>query len=145
MKKILFIVLTLLILAGCATAGGPGRSDNDSVLTIEDRFFVTQVNQIFADRQAYLGRTVRYEGIFMSARWGDQDFHYVIRNTHGCCGPDGMIGFEVLLGDIQPPQPNAWVEVVGVLEEVQDEFQTLLVLNTTSLTEMAERGREFVE
>ena len=143
MKRLVAIVLALLILAGCAGSGNGGSTD---VLLIEDRFFVRQVDQIFADRQAYLGRTIRYEGIFVSTRFGERDFYFVIRGTHGCCGADGIIGFEVLLGDdISPPPDEAWVEVVGVLEEVEDEVRMALVLNTTSLTELDVRGMEFVE
>ena len=166
MKKVLAIALALLILAGCSAPGGtqaeplplsPGNGssedaseapaifDDGGVLEIGERFFVTQMNQILMNRERYLGRTIRYEGIFLTTQWEDYTYHFVIRHTFGCCGDDGMIGFDVDLGGREPFPDDTWVEVIGVLDEFQfGEWHAIPIINVISIVEMPERGLEFV-
>ena len=124
----------------------PSDRNDGAIIEIGERFFVTQMHQIILNLDRYLGRTIRYEGIFFTNNWDmtGEDYHFVIRHTFGCCGDDGMIGFEVLLNGIEPFPDDTWVEVTGVLE-LYDTPWPVLLLNTTSIIEMPERGREFVE
>jgi len=139
MKRLTAVFLIVLLLAGCSS------SDDADILEIGERFFVTQIEQIYLDPETYLGRTIRYEGIFFSTYWEGEHFHYVIRYTFdGCCGNDSMTGFEVLLNGIEPFPDDTWVEVTGVLEEYELDLHTILVVNATSVTEKPERGLEFV-
>jgi len=142
MKRLFAVFMIVLLLAGCSSPNSP---DDVDILEIGERFFVTQIEQIFIDTETYLGRTIRYEGMFFSSHWEGEDFHYVIRHTFGCCGDDGMIGFEVMLNGIEPFPDDTWVEVTGVLEEYNLDWRTILVINAISVTEMPERGLEFVE
>ena len=141
MKRLLAIFIIVLLLAICLTACS---SDDADILEIGERFFVTQINQIFLDPEAYLGRMVRYEGMFFRAHLEGEDFYVVIRYTFGCCGNDGMIGFEVVLNGTEPFPDDTWVEVTGVLEEYETQGQAFLVVNATTVTQMPERGQEIV-
>jgi len=136
----------IFILAGHSQSYGASAGD-ENIVEIRERFFLTQMNDIFLNHERYLGRTLRYEGVFFHFYSEGRLYGYVIRHTHGCCGPDGMVGFVALMNDIEPPPANAWVEITGVL--VKYEFETgttpLLLLDAISITEMAERGRAFVE
>jgi len=138
MKKIAGVFVLAFIFAGCA--------DDSDILVIGDRFFVTQIQDIFMNRQDYLGRTIRYEGVFRTINWFEtgNDYHVVVRYTFTCCSFE-PIGLEVLLpAGMEPFPDNAWVEVIGVLEE-HGEHGRFLRLRASSLIEMAERGLEIVE
>ena len=137
MKKLLVLLLAVLFMAGCA--GG------DDVVEIEERFFLTQVNHIMRNADEYVGRTIRYEGMFRAFYWpATGTFHMVHRFTLGCCGNDGITGFEVYLGDIEPFPDDVWVEIVGGLEWYEVDGLRVLRVVATSITEMDEPGREVV-
>jgi len=164
MKKILIIliIISITLLTGCSDdndAINNTGSDDDlgevDVVEIDERFFLTQIMHITRNADEYIGRTIRYEGMFQSFYWPASGFFYMVnRNTWGCCGEDGMVGFEVNLGDIEPLADNAWVEVYGVLEwyvvewtaDEEHDREPLRVLRVAieSLTELDERGEEFV-
>ena len=140
MKKRIVLVITivmfcmsLIVMVGC------GESDN--IFTIDERFFVIQVNDIWLNPARFMGRTIRYEGLFGSEQFDDEMIFFVARQTFGCCGNDGWVGFEVVLDGIEPLADDAWVEVTGVLESQGRR----LFLRVTSLVELEERGMEFVQ
>lgn len=140
MKKILILFLALLFFAGCAAA------PKGDIVEIGERFFLTRITDIVTHADNYEGRTVRFEGMFYAIHWDvtNRYHHYVVRRTYGCCGDDGYIGFEVELGDIPPPPEDAWVEVTGILTRGDADGTSLLVVDVTSITELATRGAEFV-
>lgn len=120
----------------------------DSVIEIPEDYFLTQVNDIYTNAEDYLGRTLKYQGIFEKSTYGEGDnqeqIMYVFRNSPGCCGNDGTAGFEVLWdGDI--PKQESWVEVEGVLQTYEDtDGNKFLQLKVDSLNVLKERGKEFV-
>jgi len=136
--------MAVVLLSGCATAS----INSDGVIEIGERFFINQINDITMNHRQFLGRTIQYEGIFrtVDGEGASPDSHFVYRYVPGCCGPEGISGFMVDIGDAEPLETNAWVEVVGVLEEFEDpQGQTRIRLGLASLTELEERGAEFVE
>ncbi|MCL2397227.1 MAG: hypothetical protein FWC93_04095 [Defluviitaleaceae bacterium] len=142
MKKIflllLVVILAALFLVGCANDNG--TTAGDDAIVISEESFVDEMIEILINQQQYLGRAVRYQGIFETIPWYDQNFFIVFRNTLGCCGEDEIIGLEVLMGDREPFPDNTWVEVTGTLE-IYDGF---LALRVSSIIEMDERGAELV-
>ncbi|MCL2588803.1 MAG: hypothetical protein FWD84_05280 [Oscillospiraceae bacterium] len=142
-KRLAFLLAVILLLTGC---GGLLAESDDGVVLISERFFVTQTTQIQMNAGDYLGRTIRYEGMFWGNEWPTGEVYYfVTRNTLGCCGDDGIIGFELRLNDFDPLPNDTWVEITGVLEEFDYEGRTFLRLAVVELTELEERGLEFVE
>jgi len=146
MKKVFAVILAVLVLVGCAsTENTPGNASN---IDIVEETFVSQASQILNNRAQYLGRTVRFEGMVLATSyWEDEPFHFVYRNTYGgCCGQEGIIGFDVALNDIEPFSNDAWVEVIGVFEEfdILEGRVQIPIINATSIREMPERGLEFV-
>ena len=143
MKKLLILVIVVtLLLVGLAGCGGGG----DDVVEIEERFFVAQFTHINRNAADYIGRVVRYEGMFQTIHWHatGEDYHMVTRRTLGCCGDDGIVGFEVYLGEIEPFSDNAWVEVEGELEWYEVGEVRFLRVTATSVRELDQRGEEFV-
>ncbi|MCL2568469.1 MAG: hypothetical protein FWE12_03395 [Oscillospiraceae bacterium] len=142
MKKILILLLIVLMVGTLLT----GCTDNEAVVTITDRAFLTQIVSINRNADQYEGRTIRYEGMFYTFYWEatGEYYHRVLRYVMDCCGDDGIAGFEVYLGNIAPLPDNAWVELVGVLEWYQVGQSRFLRVAATSITELENRGQEFV-
>ena len=138
-KAIALVIVAVMLCMSLVVLIGCGESDN--IVTIDERFFVIQMNDIFLNPARFMGRTIRYEGLFASEQFGDEMHFFVERQTLGCCGNDGLIGFEVVLDGIAPLADDAWVEVTGVLESQGRR----LFLRVTSLVELEERGMEFVQ
>lgn len=115
------------------------------VVEIKEKLFIAQTNDIYYNAGDYLGKTIKYEGIFDVYVVPETDARYytVIRYGPGCCGIDANAGFEVLWDDAYPEQ-NDWVEAVGVLEEYEEEGYKYLRLALTSLTVLPARGAEYV-
>ncbi|MCL2398336.1 MAG: hypothetical protein FWC91_01160 [Defluviitaleaceae bacterium] len=139
MRKLLIAFLAVaLLFSGCA-------SDPEDVLEIGERFFVNQTLSIVLNQHEYVGRMVRYEGIFATFPDQGTDTHLVYRYVPGCCSPSGIVGFIVEIGDLEPLPTNAWAEVEGVFEEFIDHNgHTSLRVAATSLRELEERGSELV-
>ena len=116
-------------------------SESFSIVTIGERLFINQMFEVFLNHQQYLGSIIQYEGIFREISWGgDQYIFIVYRNMLGCCGEEEKIGFEVLMEDFEPFSDDTWVDVAGVLEI----YNGFLALRVVSITELNERGLEFV-
>ncbi|MDO5294197.1 MAG: hypothetical protein Q4F05_15770 [bacterium] len=120
------------------------EADGD-VIEINEKMYVTWVNEIYINPKSYLGKTIHIEGMYKPIKneTNNDTYHYVYRNGPGCCGTDGMCGFEILYNGTMPVE-NDWIDVVGVLEEIVDDGETYLALNVSSLTVKTERGSENV-
>ena len=159
MKKLLVLVIIfalILPLFGCSSDDEPETHRGESateetyydgdVVFIRERFFLTETMHIILNSNEYVGRTIRYEGMFrefVSPSTGES-FYAVIRTTPGCCGDDGIIGFEVYMGDIAPLEQDAWVEITGVLDMFESGGFEFPALRAVSIREMDVRGQEFV-
>jgi uncharacterized membrane protein YcgQ (UPF0703/DUF1980 family) len=119
------------------------------IIEIKEKMFVAQSNDVYYNTEDYLGKTLKYEGIFQGFTDPNTNITYysVIRYGPGCCGVDANCGFEVKWVEEENsvyPALNDWVEVVGVLEEYEEDGWEYLRLNLTSLTVLPTRGAEVV-
>jgi len=134
MKKIAVVFALAFIFAGCA--------NDDDILVIGDRFFITQVSDVFVNLHEHMGRTIRHEGLFRTVDWfptPDNSF-VVYRYTMSCCGEE-PIGFEVFLpAGMSPFADYAWVQVTGVVERSHG----FPAIRATSIVEMPDIGVVFV-
>lgn len=120
----------------------PASSD---MIEIKEKMFIAQSNDIYLNPEDYLGKTIKYEGIFDSY-YSVEDgitYYYVFRYGPGCCDFDANAGFEVMWSGAYPDK-NDWVEVVGILEEHEEDGERYLILNLSSLTVLDTRGAEYV-
>ena len=124
---------------------GKSKSTKD-VVEINERMFLTRINDVYLNTEDYLGKTIKLEGIFKQEQYneGEGPYCFVIRYGPGCWGNDGNVGFEVKWDNnkTQPyPAAESWVEAEGLLKI---DNNTYLYLDLISLTELNKRGRETV-
>jgi uncharacterized membrane protein YcgQ (UPF0703/DUF1980 family) len=131
----------LLILFWCFAYG----ADKNAVVEIKEKLFVAQSNDIYLNAKNYLGRAIKYEGIFKIYEAPDsgQKYYSVIRYGPGCCGIDLNAGFEVRWDKAYPAEDD-WVEVTGILEEYTEADGKYLRLALSSLKVLPVRGQEYV-
>ena len=122
---------------------------NGDMVEIKEKMFIAQLNDVYLNQDDYLGRTIKYEGMFTAYTWEEMGMTYclVYRQSPGCCGADGQAGFEVVWPDGSSksyPNENDWCEVVGTLETYEEYGASYLHIILDSLTVKSERGAEFV-
>ena len=119
----------------------------DEIIEIKEKMFIAQTNDIYLNAEDYLSKTIKLEGLFKAQYYdyGDQgtNYYFVMRYGPGCCGNDGMAGFEVAW-DGTFPKEDDWVEAVGKLSAYQEDGYSYLYLALSSLEVLENRGAEFV-
>ena len=133
-KSVAMTVIACLLLVSFAGCGG----DDEEIVVITERFFFNQMTHITMNLNEYEGRTIQLEGLFRKFSLPARDAYIVMR--YALCCEYKPIWFELDLNSFEPPEDDAWVEVVGILE-LRDRVPMLLV---TSLTELEERGQAVV-
>ncbi|ROR23871.1 putative membrane protein [Mobilisporobacter senegalensis] len=120
--------------------------DNNEIIEITEKMFLTQINDIYYNFPDYEGRKIKVEGMYDSVEsyLDGSTLHMVYRNGPGCCGNDGWGGF-YLNYEGEYPAKNDWIQVIGTAQLVEMDGYPLLYLNVSELTVMEERGAEYVE
>jgi uncharacterized membrane protein YcgQ (UPF0703/DUF1980 family) len=116
------------------------------ILHIRDKFFIQQCNDIYLNPDEYIGRTVKLEGIY--DEYADEEsgetLRYVIRYGPGCCGNDGVAGFEFTYNGEQKPKMDDWIEATGTVDIADPDDYGYVVLRLSELKIMDKRGMEYV-
>ena len=140
MKKIMLLFAVLLnTLNGC-------QMSDSKMIELKEKMFVAQTNEIYTNRGDYLGKTIKYEGIFKEYEIPEADMksYSVFRYVSDCCNIDGIAGFEVKWNN-EYPNSDDWVEAIGVLEEYSAaDGRKYLRIELTSLKKLPTRGAEIV-
>ncbi|MDR2752834.1 MAG: hypothetical protein LBB50_00810 [Oscillospiraceae bacterium] len=148
-KSIVFIVVLVLCLAlaACgAKSGSPGGEQLDMVV-ITEKLFIQQCNDIYLNPSLYEQKRVRIEGICDIWQNEEGEICYsVYRNGPGCCGNDGVAGFQFKPEGKPAVRINDWIAVEGVPRSVQlDDYGDTVVIGNAVVTVKTERGAEYVE
>jgi len=143
---VIIIVVTALFLVSCS---GIKKTENDNIIEIKEKMFVTQVNDVYLNPEDYLGKTIKLEGVFKNEQTYDGDqYCFVIRYGPGCCGNDGIVGFEIKWDENNSkpyPKADSWVESTGILKQYEmDGYPDYLYLDLISLNVLNKRGAETV-
>jgi len=106
----------------------------DGVIEITDTHFTLHMQEIQLNRNAFLGQTIRFSGLFLSTYWEGELIFFVARLEGGCCG---FYGLEIYLNEFSPVEDETWVEVTGILEEfyVEEFGNYVLRLDVIDLVE----------
>ena len=115
------------------------------VIEIREKMFIAQTNDIMLNARSYEGKTVKVEGMYFGYfdPYSEREYHYVQRRSPGCCGNDGLVGFEIIY-EGEMPEINDWVEAIGKVEVVKVGNDDSARLHLSVLTVKNERGAEFV-
>lgn len=104
----------------------------DGIINISDGIFLPLVNDIYINKDEYIGKKVRITGQIV--KFDDPDtketVYAVLREGPGCCYNDAVIGFEFLI-DGEYPKENIWVEMVG--EVILDNYGSGKVVKLKAL------------
>jgi len=133
-------LVILLFVTNCT------KKENTDIVEIGEKMFIAQVNDIYLNADDYLGKTIKLEGVFKQST-GEEPYYFVIRYGPGCCGNDGLVGFEVAWDKEKAkpyPADDSWVEAEGVLKSYEEEGYKLSYIDLTSLNVLAKRGAENV-
>ena len=111
---------------------------------IKENLYLTQINDIYRNKEQYLGKTIHLEGLYFSTEAGGQAYQMVRRYGPSCCDLDGAAGFEILWEGERPGQ-DQWIEVFGTLEQYQKEDGfSYLRLRLTDLKIKKQAGEAYV-
>lgn len=156
MKKIKLIVFVIIILAiiviSLSMLLDSKSSNNNQVdiysdeskkadITINDNYFVGQINDFYINYNMYVGKTVSYEGYIL---YSANDEIGVVRN-YLCCGTDSYpVGLECLNYTGEKFNENEWVKVTGKIITQQDEQGIFPSLTDVKIEKLSVRGQETV-
>lgn len=122
------------------------ESESGEVIEITEKMYVSWINEIYTNPTDYLGKQIKIEGMFSGSYYEEtgKTYYYVYRVGPGCCGNDGsMCGFELTTSE-KLPSENDWIEVVGTLEQYEEDGNYYLNLKDSKITVKTERGKENV-
>jgi len=124
-------------------------ASSKDVIEIKEKMFISQVNDVYLNKDDYLGKKIKLEGLFKTEQVDDnKKYCFVLRYGPGCCGYDGNVGFEVAWDkDKKKPYPgeDSWVEATGELKTYEEDGYTdYLYLDLVSLNVLDKRGLETV-
>ena len=155
LHKLSIVLISILFMFPVTGCRARDNNEGDNVHHITERMFVTQINHIALNQRNYMGRTLRFEGIFRHMHWDGRDFFHVFRFGPGCCSPQDEIGFEVswdpnhqgfytITGEREYPNTGDWVEVIGELSRYEIFGFPILFIALSELNVLETRGAEFV-
>lgn len=139
-----FTTLAMFLIFFSLTACGD-KEEKSNIIEIKERMFVQQCNDIYLNPDEYKDKIIKIEGMYdeYDSFTGDEKYSYVVRYGPGCCGDDGLVGFEFIYdGDI--PKVNDWIQVLGTLDTVDEGDYEYIVLKALEVNVLDVRGEEFV-
>lgn len=114
----------------------------DGIINISDGIFLALVNDIYVNKDEYVGKKVRISG--QNVRFEDKDtgevVYAILREGPGCCYNDSVIGFEYIT-DGKYPEKDKWYEMVG--EVIIDKYKTgkVVKLKLIEIKEIEPKGK----
>lgn len=121
------------------------QTDESDVFVIKEKMFIAQCNDIYLNPKDYMDRTIQVEGMYgeFPNEEAGTTYRCVYRNGPGCCGNDGVAGFEMRY-EGKLPKANDWIQVTGKIELDKEGDREYVVLKVTDLKVLEVRGAEFV-
>ena len=163
-SKFIILGLILIFIAGCSEEKklAPLRTkieveepkevenkeidlDKIDIYEIDEKLFITNVNNIYLNYEDYVGKHIKIEGLYMEIPDVDNTtYNIVARHGPACCVDDDIVGFQILNYETKP-QINDWIEVIGTVETYDVNGYTAVYIKVTSLNIKEDHGLEYVE
>lgn len=117
----------------------------DETLEIKENSYVQQVNAVYENPKAYIGKKVKFEGMYTAGNDIEGEaVNMVYRIGPGHDGGDEEVGFEIIYDGDAEPQENDWVEVTGQIEYIIHGGYKFVGVQAVNLLIKEERGLETV-
>jgi len=148
MKKLFISTVSFLLIAFSLCGCGNNTKTSDTLEITED-MYITRIFDIYENPANYTEKAISIEGVFTANSHDSHKHYHVFRNVpiydkdHG---HDHMerLGFEFTYnGDM--PQNNDWIEVVGILRPHDENGESSLVIEASSVTVLDKRGAETIK
>lgn len=142
------LILCLLLVTSCGTPAVSNKEKTENppkieVFEIGENLFATQLQDIDLNKENYLGKRIKIQGMCDIFKADGKTYTAVYRRTNGCCGTDGWAGLE-FIWDGETPKKNSWIEVEGILTEITEDGTDYLVIEADTVEVKKKRGKEFV-
>jgi len=145
MKKLsIFLVLMYCVFVLPAKSPAGSLAEKKTV-EIKEKFFIQQCNDVYFNFKNYKDTIIKIEGICEVLPKEFMFSYNLFRNTPGCCGDDGKIGFMFDYDGDTELKGNDWISVTANVNVKQENGFSLVYLDVIEVTVKAERGAEFVE
>ena len=127
------------------TAEDQEADDDMEVVEIKEKMFIAQCNDVYLNPSEYENKKIKLEGMYdeYTDSVSSNTYRYIYRRGPGCCGNDGVAGFEILY-DGPGPQVDDWIQLTGTVEVIEEDGSETVVLRVKELDVKQERGAEFV-
>lgn len=162
MKRLLLFLLliSLITLSSCGSKEGEttqleksktntkldnNKTNSNDIFEIREKMFISQCNDIYLNTKDYEGKTVKIEGFcdMQTDPKTGKVYYGVIRKGPGCCGNDGVAGFEFAY-EGQCPKKNDWLEVIGKIAIIKRDADDVIIIQASKVTVKDTRGADFV-
>lgn len=90
------------------------KNPNGVDIVIKDKYFITQINDIYYNFDKYEGKTIQIDGFPLT----HENYTFIARYGPGCCVGDGygileyQYNKEIKLTDVKD-----WIRVIGILKK----------------------------
>lgn len=113
----------------------------EETLVLKDKYFLTQLNDIYYNIDEYKGRKIEIEGFPMS----DEKSTFVGRYGPGCCSIDGYAYIEYKFPEkLDLVNEKDWIKVTGTIQKRYEGNIIYVYINATSVEKLETRGTERV-
>ncbi|MDD4067050.1 MAG: hypothetical protein PHH22_03655 [Clostridia bacterium] len=139
-KKIVLIIVLVLLIGGIVTVlvlssnnkkdnvndNNNNNNNNEDInsvsnkidVVISDKYFITQLNEIYLNTEDYLGKVIEIEGFPLS----NGQYNFVARYGPGCCSNDAIAYLEYEYDkDLELIDEKDWIKIIGEICKGKDE------------------------
>lgn len=145
MKKLAILIMFMYCPIMLHSASFAGSPDEKETVEINEKFFIQQCMNVYLNPEDFQDKLLKIEGL--CEVWDDNgETHYLVyRNTPGCCGNDGTIGFMFLYKGEEKLASKNWISVTASVNIGKNPFgQKSITLDATEVIIKEKHGAEFV-
>ncbi len=137
MRKLLIVPAIVLV----AIAIHLLLRDDNGIVIIQDKYFTTQLEDIYLNAQTYAGKQIAIEGFTLLLDDGEFPGKFAVARLFiVCCGPGAPIGLPCSYSEATP-QENDWIAVEGI---IRVDTNDVVYIDVTKLTAKDNAGNRYV-
>lgn len=118
----------------------------DGIINISDGIFLPLVNDIYLNKEEYVGKKIRISGqvVKFEDKQINETLYAILRQGPGCCYNDSVIGFEfVLEKGKKPPKEQKWYEMLAEVIIDKENAGKVVKIKALDFKEIKPKGQIF--